>query len=65
MTEDTENAGLTPEELEAERGEPLPNREAMSIVPVSGDPGEWAIAPPPMQDDPALASDDFPVEPAV
>jgi len=66
MTEDAETRSLTPEELEAERGETLPNREVMSIVPVSGDPGEWVIAPPPMQDEnPALVADDFPVDPAV
>jgi len=63
MPEKKETRGLTPEELEAERGETLPKREAMSVVPVSGDPGEWAIAPPPMQD-PTLVADDYPLDPA-
>jgi hypothetical protein len=37
---------LTPEELEEESAEALPDREAMSVI----DPGGWEIAPPPLDD---------------
>lgn len=47
MAEQSETTELTPEELDSTAGETLPKREVMSIVPVSGDPGEWVIAPPP------------------
>ena len=32
MADETRNEGLTPEELDAEAGEELPDREAMSLV---------------------------------
>ena len=44
MAEQTE---LTKDELEAQQGEPLPEREAMSIVDL-GDPGTMTAAPVPV-----------------
>ena len=44
MAEQTE---LTQDELEAEQGEQLPDREAMSIVDL-GDPGTMTAAPVPV-----------------
>lgn len=35
---------LTPEELEGQRGEPLPDREVLSILPVT-DPHSPAVIP--------------------
>lgn len=58
----TETEGLTQEELDAERGEHLPEREAMSIVDL-GDPGTMTAAPVPTD---GFAADDpeqtFPAE---
>jgi hypothetical protein len=42
--------GLTQEELDAESGEHLPEREAMSIVDL-GDPGTMTAAPVPVEDE--------------
>ena len=42
----SDREGLTQDELDAERGEQLPEREAMSIVDL-GDPGTLTAAPMP------------------
>jgi hypothetical protein len=39
---------LTDDEVEAQRGEELPDREAMSILPIAGDP---TTMPLPISDD--------------
>ena len=46
-----EQAELTQDELEAAQGEPLPEREAMSIVDL-GDPGTMTAAPVPVDSSP-------------
>jgi hypothetical protein len=43
MTEDKID-NITPEELEEVDGEPLPDREAMSVVPIGG-PGDGFVVP--------------------
>ena len=40
---EAEDAGLEPDELEAEHVEPLPEREAMSLVDLGLDPGPVPI----------------------
>jgi hypothetical protein len=50
---------LNEEELARERAEALPDREAMSIVPLTGDPSEFTL--PPMPD--GATADTQPVEP--
>jgi hypothetical protein len=39
MPKDEKSQDLSPEELEQENGEELPDREAMSVVSYPGDPG--------------------------
>jgi hypothetical protein len=38
MPKDEKSQDLSPEELEHENGEELPDREVMSVVPYPGDP---------------------------
>jgi hypothetical protein len=52
MEEHDERSELTTDELESESAEALPDREAMSILPVAGDPigahppvEEWGADP--------------------
>jgi hypothetical protein len=46
QTDQTQPAGLDQAELEAESGEELPEREAMSIITPPGD----SLGPPPISD---------------
>jgi hypothetical protein len=56
----SDHDGLTQDELDAERGEPLPEREAMSILPI-GDPGAMTATPLPIDHMPAdhIATDEI------
>jgi hypothetical protein len=49
MTEkrDEHESGLTPEELEGEEAEALPDREAMSVITPTGEPTYEIGLPPP------------------
>jgi len=40
----------TADDLETLPADELPRREAMSIVPLTADPGDWVIPPPPGDD---------------
>jgi hypothetical protein len=49
MTEERKEEGLTPEELERENGEPLPDREQMSVIkaePIHGGVYVSPVVPP-------------------
>jgi hypothetical protein len=50
MSEDRDTQSLPPEDVEAQNGELLPDREAMSLVNVPGAevPGVPGIEPPPL-----------------
>jgi len=48
MTDEKRQGELTEEEVEAQRGEELPDREAMSILPIAADP---TTMPLPLADD--------------
>jgi hypothetical protein len=57
MTDKRTEDELTPEELEETNGEPLPDREAMSVI---GDPSQWNMPP---VFEPADPGATLPVEP--
>jgi len=52
MTDDSRSPGLDQAELDAERGEALPDREALSIVSID-DPHVYDLPPSPVDDEPA------------
>ena len=51
---------MTPAELEGAEGEALPDRKAMTILPVGADPGQFFTLP---VEPPDAAADGAPTEP--
>jgi len=58
MTKERKPEEMTEEEIAEANGEPLPDRQAMSVIrgveplpqPIVGDPGGFTIEPPPTDD---------------
>jgi hypothetical protein len=56
-----ESTEITPEELDRQGGEALPDRELMSVVTATGE-SPYDLEPPPMTETPPITEDQPPVQ---